>query len=68
MHEITNFEDAMISGILYAVAHIWDTVIMGVIAKSIRGWSKMVAKGRGLAWNAGGCVKSLVPAVVYDRM
>ena len=65
MNEITNIEDAMISGIVHFVLHIWYDRFGPF---DMQDWRNMSTEGRWLVWYAGGCVKSRVPVVVCDRL
>ena len=65
MNGITNIEDAMISGIVHSVVHIWYDRL-GPFDK--QDWRNMSTEGRWLLWYAGGCVKPRVPAVGCDRL
>ena len=51
MNEITNIEDAMISGIVHSVVHIWYDRL-GPFDK--QGWRTMATDDRWLVWYAGG--------------
>ena len=63
MNEITNIEDAMISGMVHSVVHIWYDRLGPF---DIQDWRKMATEGRWLVWYVGGCVKSCVLVVVCD--